>query len=166
MDMRMALFRPDLEYECVEDISVSELYARGFRAVLLDVDNTLIPRSTGQMPAAVTAWIERLKASGMPCCLLSNNWHKSVLTHAEDLGLPIVYKAMKPMPFAILRALGKTGVRRRDAVIIGDQLFTDILGARILGMATVLVQPRSAVDLWYTKLFRRIERRLRREPSD
>jgi HAD superfamily phosphatase (TIGR01668 family) len=158
----MALLNPDQSYPCIEDIPIDALLEHGYQAVLIDIDNTLVPRDTGQIPAQVASWIERLKITGLPVCLLSNNWHKTVFTHADKFGLPIVYKAMKPAPFAFFRALNKINASRDGAVIIGDQLLTDVLGARISGIKAILVKPRSTTDLWYTKIFRRIERALQK----
>jgi HAD superfamily phosphatase (TIGR01668 family) len=162
-DAQMALISPSQTYPSVEAIPVEELRRHGYRAVLMDIDNTLVPRSTGQIPPSVPAWVRDLRQSGLPCCLISNNWHKTVFAHAEALGLPVVYRAMKPAPFAYRRALKKINAEKRGAVIIGDQLFTDVLGARLSGIDSILVEPRSNSDLWYTKIFRRIERILRRK---
>jgi len=65
---------------------------------------------------------------------------------------------VKPLPFAFLRALSKVGSQRKRAVMVGDQLFTDVLGGRLLGMRTVLVTPLSQTDLPHTLLLRRLER--------
>ena len=151
------LLRPELRYQRVEDVPLATLGEQGYSSLLLDIDNTLVPRDSGQIPPTVSAWIAKVKASGIPCCLLSNNWSQAACAHAQALGLPLVYKAMKPLPFAYLRALGKIGASRRSAALIGDQLFTDVLGAHLLGIAAILVEPRSQTDLWYTKIFRRIE---------
>ncbi|GHT79936.1 hypothetical protein FACS1894104_5260 [Actinomycetota bacterium] len=158
----MALLTPDQSYPSVEQIPVDALIAQGYRAVLIDIDNTLVPRDTGQIPAAVANWVAQLKQSGLPCCLLSNNWHKTVFAHSASLGIPVVYKAMKPAPFAYIRALNKINASRNGAVIIGDQLLTDVLGARICGIQAILVESRSTTDLWYTKIFRRIEKRFKK----
>jgi HAD superfamily phosphatase (TIGR01668 family) len=156
----MTILTPDQSYKSVEDIPVGALLDLGYNAVLIDVDNTLVPRDTGQIPPAVASWVEQLKASGLAVCLLSNNWHSVVFEYADTLGLPIIYKAMKPAPFGYQKALQKIKAQRQGAVIIGDQLLTDVLGARLSGIAAILVEPRSSTDLWYTKIFRRIERLL------
>ncbi|MDR3137053.1 MAG: YqeG family HAD IIIA-type phosphatase [Coriobacteriales bacterium] len=158
----MFLLKPDQSYERVEDISAAALRAMGVSALLLDIDNTLVSRASGTMPSSVNAWVAHLKASGLALCLISNNWHRSVFDYAAELKLPLVHKAMKPLPFAYLRALGKIAAQRKQAAVIGDQLFTDVLGAHLLGIRALLVQPRSEADLWYTKIFRRLEKRLGR----
>jgi HAD superfamily phosphatase (TIGR01668 family) len=97
--------------------------------------------------------------NGIRVCLLSNNWHRSVFAQRDELGLPLVRRAMKPLPFAFIRARRKLGARSRQTIVVGDQLITDVLGAKWAGMQVVWVDPLSSTDLWYTKIFRRIERR-------
>lgn len=153
----MELLTPDISFDRVEDITAEFLEQRGFTALLLDVDNTLVSRATGTIEESVLAWIEEIKAAGIACCLISNNWHKTVFAHAETLGIPIVYKAMKPLPLAYIKAMVKIGAHRANTVVVGDQLFTDILGARLCVIPCILVKPLSTTDLWYTKLFRKAE---------
>jgi HAD superfamily phosphatase (TIGR01668 family) len=89
---------------------------------------------------------------------VSNNWHGHVAEIAADLGMPIVAKAIKPLPFAFLKALKVTGSKRTQAAIVGDQLFTDVLGGKLVGIKTVLVAPLSASDLPHTLFLRKVER--------
>jgi HAD superfamily phosphatase (TIGR01668 family) len=99
-------------------------------------------------------------------CLVSNNWHERVTTVADELGLPMVSKAVKPLPFAFLKALGILDARPQQTAVIGDQLFTDIVGGNLIGARTVLVEPLSRTDLPHTLLLRRMEARIMagREP--
>jgi HAD superfamily phosphatase (TIGR01668 family) len=159
----MAFLTPDDYLSSVERIEPEELVAQGFTLVLLDIDNTLVPRDTHRLPSEVKDWVARLVACGLRVCLLSNNWHKTVFAYAEELGLPLVYKAMKPFPFAYLRALRKLGRQKGEKVVcVGDQIVTDVWGAHLLGLHVILVEPQAQKDLWYTLLFRRFERRLLR----
>jgi HAD superfamily phosphatase (TIGR01668 family) len=148
---------PDLYYSSVHAIDLDALWADGVRALLLDLDNTLLPRDTNVVPDSLKAWVAGLKARGFRVCLLSNNWHERARVVAGQLGLPIVDHAVKPVPFAFLRALSRAHARPREAAVVGDQLFTDILGGKLLGMRTVLVRPLSATDLTHTLLLRRLE---------
>ncbi|HEY5433287.1 MAG TPA: HAD hydrolase-like protein, partial [Coriobacteriia bacterium] len=108
-------------------------------------------------PDTSRLWIDDLKGRGFRVCAVSNNWHERVRIVAAGLGVDLVDHAVKPFPFAFLRALSRVGGRAREAAVIGDQLFTDILGGKLLGMRTVLVQPLSATDLTHTLLLRRLE---------
>lgn len=153
----MELLTPDLCVDRAEDITPKFLRSRGIQALLIDVDNTLVSRETGELESSVFEWVASLKQAGISCCLLSNNWHSAVFDHANALGLPIVHKAMKPLPVAYVKALAKIGAHRATTAVVGDQLFTDILGARLCVIPCILVKPLSTTDLWYTQLFRKIE---------
>ena len=110
------------------------------------------------MPGELREWVRDLADRGFRVCLVSNNWHERVSTVAEELGFELVAKAVKPLPFAFLRALSKLGSTRRSSVVVGDQLFTDVLGGKLLGMRTVLVLPLSTYDLPHTLMLRKLER--------
>ena len=156
----MELLTPNVRFSKVEEITPEYLRSKGFTALLLDVDNTLVSRETGTMSSSVVAWVKSLKEAGIACCLLSNNWHTTVLDHAAHLEVPIVRKAMKPLPVAYIKALVTIGAHRETTVVVGDQVFTDVLGARLCVISSILVDPLSTTDLWYTKLFRKIEQKI------
>ena len=153
----MALFRPDIYYSDVHAIELDVLREKGIRALLVDLDNTLLPRDTNEITDSHKEWVARLKESGFVVCLVSNNWHERVKTVADELGFELVSKAVKPFPFAFIRALGILGVKRDEAAVVGDQLFTDILGGNSMGMLTILVEPLSSTDLPHTLALRKLE---------
>jgi uncharacterized protein len=159
---------PDLYYRSVLEIDLETLSARGVDTLLMDLDNTLLPRDSNIVPDEVKAWASNLTAHGFSVCLVSNNWHERVFRVADELGFQLVSKAVKPLPFAFFKALDKAGAKRRSAAVVGDQLFTDILGGKFMGITTVLVEPMSTADLPHTLMLRRIERVLLagREPID
>lgn len=142
----------------VECIDVDELRAQGVRCVLLDRDNTLVPRDTKVAPPEVRAWLQRLREAGIATCMVSNNFHtKAVCASASELGCAVVHHAMKPAPIAVFKALNEVGVSRDETYLVGDQLFTDVLAGNLAGVRTILVRPQSQEDLWYTHLFRVVE---------
>jgi HAD superfamily phosphatase (TIGR01668 family) len=128
--------------------------------LLLDLDNTLLPRDTNVVPDELKAWAADLRRRGFSVCLVSNNWHERVKHVADELGFELVDKAVKPLPFAFRAAVRRTGATLAETAVIGDQIFTDILGGNLLGMLTVLVSPLSATDLPHTLLLRAIEARI------
>lgn len=153
------MLSPDYYLTSVHAVDLEALRRDGVRALLIDLDNTLLARDTNVIDAELRAWAARVAAAGFAVCLVSNNWHERVRAAADELGLRLVSKAVKPLPFAYLRALRLLGVRRREAVMIGDQLFTDVLGAHLLGIRTILVAPLSQTDLPHTLVLRRLEAR-------
>jgi uncharacterized protein len=154
------VLHPDLYVRSVCDIDLDALLARGVDTLLVDLDNTLLPRDSNVVPPDIVAWSSRLAERGFTVCLVSNNWHGRVFKVAQELGFSLVAKAVKPLPFAFLRALGVVGSTRSRSAIVGDQLFTDILGGKLLGITTILVLPLSHSDLPHTLVLRRLEHAL------
>lgn len=152
------MLSPTYYLSSVHSIDLVELKAHGIDTLLVDLDNTLLPRDTNVIPVDLRLWASTLKEQGFKVCLVSNNWHERVHAVAQELGFCLVAKAIKPLPFAFLIALRRVGSRRRRALVVGDQLFTDVLGGKLLGMKTVLVAPLSSSDLPHTLLLRRLER--------
>lgn len=149
---------PDLYLRGVADIDLEALRRQGVDTLLMDLDNTLLPRDSSIMPDELVAWSASLAEKGFRVCLVSNNWHQRVHEVAAELGLPLVAKAVKPLPFAFLRALRLMGVKRRQCAIVGDQMFTDVLGGKLLGVRTIMVLPLSESDLPHTLMLRHVEK--------
>ena len=152
------MLTPDLYVRTVRDIDLDALKARGVDTLLVDLDNTLLPRDSSIVPPEIVAWSAQLADKGFSVCLVSNNWHERVREVADELGFSLVAKAVKPLPFAFLRALRLVGSTRQRSAIVGDQMFTDVLGGKLLGIRTVLVLPLSHSDLPHTLMLRRVER--------
>jgi HAD superfamily phosphatase (TIGR01668 family) len=153
----VALLAPDHYLSSVHAIDLDALARDGIRVLLLDLDNTLLPRDTNVVPDELKAWAADLRRRDFKVCLVSNNWHERVHRVASELGFDLVDKAVKPLPFAFLAALRRENATAREAAVIGDQLFTDILGGKLLGMRTILVLPLSSTDLPHTLFLRRLE---------
>lgn len=142
----------------VELIDPQWLVDQGVRFVLVDRDNTLVPRDTKEAPPSVFAWIHRLKDAGLDVVLFSNNFHtKQVQATGKALHIPAIDHAMKPFPPQVLRAMASRGYKREETIMIGDQIFTDILAANLSGVRSILVRPQSRRDLWYTQISRVFE---------
>ena len=155
----MGLFRATRYVASLPLLDVDELVADGVRLVLLDRDNTCVPRDAAEPPAEVMAWLGRAREAGLKHCLVSNNFHASqVRGSAEHMGVDVVDHAMKPLPFALVRAMRLMGSMPGETVMIGDQVFTDVVAGNLAGVRTVLVRPQSRKDLWYTHVFRVFER--------
>lgn len=155
----MALLTPDRYFSRISAIDIQrDLIDCGLTCALLDIDNTVRARDTKSVPRDVGMWLGRAREAGVRFCLLSNNWHADVYQFAGELELPIVAKAMKPLPPAFLAAMGKIGGKTKDTVVIGDQLATDVLGAHLVGMKAYMLQPLVEQDLPHTLLLRNVER--------
>ncbi len=163
----MGLLAPDRYYTSVEAIDLDALRRQGITALLVDLDNTLLPRDTNELTDQPKRWADRARGAGFSVCLVSNNWHERVHRVASELGFQLVPRALKPFPFGFRRAMRILGVAPEHTAVIGDQLFTDILGGKLVGATTVLVGPLSHADLPHTLFLRLIEARILsdREPD-
>jgi HAD superfamily phosphatase (TIGR01668 family) len=156
----MGLLSPTYYYRSVSDIDLDALRESGIDTLLVDIDNTILPRDTKRMPEELITWARRLSPQGFKVCLVSNNWHDHVKRTADALGLLMVPKALKPLPYGFRKAMRLLGSERASTAVIGDQVFTDVLGGNALGLVTVLVTPMSPVEPPHTLVLRAIERRL------
>lgn len=136
----------------------ADLLDAGFTHLLLDVDNTILPRDGSGIPEDVRAWIGEVRKAGVRICLMSNNWHEPVIACARELDLPLVKGCVKPLPHGFIRARRRIGGVRRHTIVVGDQLVTDVWGAHLAGLSAVLVPPLVQQDLWHTRALRHIER--------
>lgn len=155
----MSFIQPDRYFSRTSAISPeADILGCGFTHVLLDIDNTVLSRADHQVPADVRHWLARMRNAGVKMCFLSNNFHGSVFELAAELDLPIVAKALKPMPHGFVMARRKIGGTRTNTLMVGDQLSTDIIGAHLAGMKAYLVCPLVEEDLKHTLFVRSIER--------
>ena len=155
----MGLFSATRYVASLPQVSVEGLVRAGVRLVLLDRDNTCVPRDARVAPPAVEEWLDRAREAGLALCLVSNNFHTSHVSRtARELGVDFVDHAMKPLPIALRRAMRLAGATPGETVMIGDQVFTDVAAGNLAGVRTVLVRPQSRSDLWYTHVFRVFER--------
>lgn len=154
------LLCPDECVGSVVDVDLDALWERGMRALILDLDNTLLAWETDEIPDDVKAWVERAKARGFKVCIASNGTRERVMRVAELLGVPAISKAVKPRKRPFRRALEILGVTPEVTAVIGDQIFTDVLGGNRMDLYTILINPMSKEELRTTKIVRKMERRV------
>ncbi|MEW6032176.1 MAG: YqeG family HAD IIIA-type phosphatase [Bacillota bacterium] len=141
----------------VYDLDLHDLRARGVRGLILDLDNTLAAWRFGQPEPRLAEWVEGAKARGFSLYIVSNDLGPRVDLFSRFLGIPGVARAGKPRRRAFRRAIRALGLEPGEVAVVGDQVFTDILGARPLGCHTVLVVPVSRREFVGTRLVRRLE---------
>ena len=140
------LFCPDECVGSVVDIDLDALWGRGFRALIMDLDNTLLAWETEEIPADAKEWIDRAKAIGFKLCIASNGTSGRVMRIANELGLPAIPKAIKPRKRPFRRALEILDVSPEVTAVIGDQIFTDVLGGNRMDLYTILINPMSTEE--------------------
>ncbi len=155
----MKLFQPDLLKRRITDLTESDLRAWGIQGLLLDVDNTLTTHDSQALSDEVEAWIEYMREVGFSLMIVSNAKESRVKPFADRIGLAFEYRAAKPLGIGFARARRRLGLSKSQCVVIGDQLFTDLLGAKCAGIRCVQVLP---IELEYGKPFMMFKRRLER----
>ncbi|MCX5951506.1 MAG: YqeG family HAD IIIA-type phosphatase [Cyanobacteria bacterium] len=128
----------------VAHLSLDELVQRAgqpIRALVIDVDRTLLPRRQSEIPPSAESWLRQAQLQ-MPIHLLSNNpSRRRIASVAEPLGLPFTISAAKPRRGALRRVIDDLGLSPSQVALLGDRLFTDVLAGNRLGLFTVLVKP-------------------------
>jgi HAD superfamily phosphatase (TIGR01668 family) len=141
----------------VSDIDLERLRGEGIEGFIFDLDDTLVHALEPQADAHVLAWIAELKAK-FHCYVVSNNFSpERVAIAADHLGLPYLAKARKPSRRFFRKAMAEMGLPAAKVAIVGDQLFTDVLGGNRMGAFTILVDPLSKERKWHRKVMRSIE---------
>ena len=133
-------FYPREYYTSTYAIDFKKYYKMGYRAVLFDIDNTLVEHDAPADERAI-ALMKKLKAIGFDICLISNNDEERVKSFNDAVDCTYVYKAGKPLARGYREAMEKFGTTPENTMFVGDQLFTDIWGANNAGVRSVLVQP-------------------------
>ena len=122
------------------DIDYEKLYTEGVRGVIFDIDNTLVPHGADADERSL-ALMKRLREIGYDICFVSNNDKERVERFNREIGAHIVVKAWKPLKAGYLRGMALMGTGLRDTLYVGDQIFTDVWGAKRLGMRNILTEP-------------------------
>lgn len=145
-DKIKTFFEPDEQVMSIYDIDLHNLGLRGIKGVVLDLDDTILPKNEYRIPISLYSWIERLKDMGFKLFLASNGGRAARVKYISEV-LKIEGNAFsfKPLPFIFFSIFSKMKLKPNEVVIIGDQLLTDVFGGNLAGMYTVLVKPSSKV---------------------
>ena len=155
-DGRVPALYPSATGSSAYVLPYERMYSEGYRAILFDIDNTLVPHDAPADERA-KALFARLFSLGFKTCIVSNNKEKRVKSFADTVGSAYVYKAGKPFRRGYLRAMKLLGSDPGTTVLVGDQIFTDLVGANLLGIRTVLVKPIHPKEEIQIVLKRRLE---------
>lgn len=152
-------FVPTLCLDDIHAVTPALLKGLGVRAIVADIDNTLVTYDDPVPTPALLPWFDAMKEAGIPIALVSNNAkHERVHTFNQSLGFFATARAGKPFGKGVSKALRALGVTPSEAVMIGDQILTDVLAGSRLGMKTILVKPiKDRTDLFH-RFKRRVEK--------
>ncbi|EKN64393.1 HAD superfamily phosphatase [Neobacillus bataviensis LMG 21833] len=153
-------FLPNEHVKSILDISPAELKSRGIKGIITDLDNTLVEWDRPTATPHLIKWFDEMKKHNILVTIVSNNNEERVKAFSDPLQIPFIFRARKPMMPAFHRAISQMGIKKEEAVVIGDQLLTDVLGGNRSGFHTILVVPVAQTDGFWTKFNRFAERRI------
>lgn len=156
------LIKPHLQLDRVTDITVELLYEIKVDTLILDVDNTLCVKKGAVLLPDVLEWIKNMQSAGIKLIILSNAKPNRMSVIAKKFGLPFVALGLKPLPFGYWRAVKRMKSKIKGSAIIGDQLFTDMMGGHLAFCKTILVSPVELETSFGFKIKRGMERILLR----
>mgnify|MGYP004615037763 FL=1 len=155
------IFYPKSYFKNITEINADFFQEKHIKAILLDIDNTLIDKNNN-MVEGLEDWIENVKKRNIKFCILSNtNNKKKAKKIANLLDIPYIYFAKKPLKIGFKKAKKILKINdSKEIAVIGDQVLTDVFGANRCSMYSILVEPLKQNDIWITKINRVIERRI------
>lgn len=151
------LFKPTFWLKSVLQINADFLRKNHVKALVLDMDNTLSMHGNPAAEEGVTEWLDEMRALGIKMRVVSNNTNKRVAPLAAMLGLEFTANGAKPLTFGITRAMKAMGAEKSETLVVGDQIFTDVMAGNLKGVRTVLVEPFHLEKTWTFRLKRRLE---------
>ena len=153
----MNIFAPNYYVQSFKTLNIQKLHEMGIQLLLCDIDNTLVEHGKEATEQAKRLF-SRLKKIGYECCLISNNKKKRVHSFNEKIGVHTVFNAHKPAKKGYFYAMELMNTRPENTIFVGDQLFTDIFGAKRIGLKNFLVKPINEKEEIQIVLKRKLEK--------
>lgn len=151
---------PDMYQKSIYHINYEKLKDSGIKCLLFDLDNTCVPTKEKNPNKKLIEKFEKLKDLGFKIIIFSNAGRKRLEPFKKALDVDCSYSSRKPLSGKFNKIIKKFGYDLSETAIIGDQLFTDILGGNKVGIKTILINPMSSYDLPITKISRMLERNI------
>ena len=152
------LFTPTKAYESILDVTPDVLREMNVTALILDIDNTMTTHDNPVPIEGIYNWLDTMRECNIRMMIVSNNHVPRVTPFAELVGLDFIPEGAKPLPVGYKKAAEKMGVKKENICTIGDQLFTDILGANLFGIKSILVRPIEPEKTLFFKIKRAAEK--------
>ncbi len=149
---------PQQHVKSVQEIDLQVLKEKGIKGLITDLDNTLVSWNDNAVVPEVMGWVKKAKEEGFQVCIVSNNNSRRGEQLSRDFEVPAIWQAVKPRRRAFRRALKMMDLKPSQVAVIGDQVFTDILGGNRLGLYTILVKPINRREFVGTRCVRQVEK--------
>ena len=151
---------PTTYLKSIYEMDIGQLKEEGIKGIIFDIDNTLVPYDEIEPNEQIITFFEMLVSKGFKITLVSNNTEDRVIKFNEKLRVFALHESRKPLTRNFLKALTLMNCQRHEAIIVGDQIFTDVYGGNKAGIRTILVEPVSDKDEWKTKVKRGLEKKV------
>ena len=145
--MRFPLL-PGLIAESVLDLTPQLLQQRGIQLLMLDFDNTIVPYTTNQPTPEMEAWLQAMLASPVKLCVVSNSKRDRVKVFCKTYGIDCITHAKKPFSKGISQCLAKYNLPEKQCALVGDQIYTDVLGANNAKIQSILIKAIDNHNFW------------------
>ncbi|MDD9138712.1 YqeG family HAD IIIA-type phosphatase [Fructobacillus sp. CRL 2054] len=155
--MVLNFLKPTYCVQSVYDLSVNELKKHHIKAVLTDLDNTLLAWNNPKGTPELHEWLKETKAAGIDVIVVSNNTWDRVKKAVGDLDVDYTAWSLKPLPRGILKVMHERGLKKDEVLMVGDQMLTDVWASHLAGVKSVLVERLIESDMWQTWVNRFIE---------
>ena len=162
----MEIYIPDIYQKSIYVIDYQKLINRGIKCLLFDLDNTLVPISDKKPSEKLKKFIDKLKEMGFKVVIFTKSNKHRLLPFKNDLDVDCSASSHKPRPTKFLQVLKLYGYSISEVAIIGDQLLTDVLGGNRIGITTILVNPISTKDFFWTRFSRKKEAKIMNKLRD
>ena len=139
---------PAMMADAVTDLTPALLHRRGVKLLMLDFDNTIVPYTTNTPTNGMLAWIRMMQESDILLCVVSNSRKERVQVFCKKYGIPCITHAKKPFSRGIRECLQRFDVPAEESALVGDQIFTDTLGANCIGVTSILVKAIDNHNIW------------------
>jgi len=149
---------PDFYYDNITNIDTKKLKEKGIEYIICDLDNTLDSHNQKTPSETALSFLNTLKDEEFTVCIISNGKHERVKQYLEQFPLSYIAKAGKPLKKSYLKAMNEIGAQKNKTAFIGDQIFTDVLGANRVGITTILVTPIESIENPFFYIKRALEK--------
>lgn len=154
----MSILQPQIYLNSICDVTPHFLRDKGIKALILDVDNTLTEHNSQEISDHVFDWIQLMRKNGIKLMIASNNHGNRIRPFANRVGIDAMPNSMKPLPIGYRKAQKLWKLPAKEIAVIGDQIYTDITGANLCGMMSIMVKMISPEHNWFFRLKRVLER--------
>ena len=151
------LLIPKLYVDSIFEIDLDMLKEKGITSLIVDIDNTLVAWDKKEAPRSVIEWFRKVRDKGLQICLVSNNTEERIVKFTEDVEIFAIHRASKPRKKPFYDAMKHMASNIKNTAMVGDQIFTDVLGGNRVGLYTILVVPIESKEFFWTTFVRNIE---------